>query len=94
MSRIEWFKKIDGVEMYFCTGHNEYLPKEHFNIDNRNKHGLSARCRACQKVKRQETSINENIQDAANLFYQALGYDLNSGESIHEQFLTKHKLKK
>jgi len=84
----------NGIEMCYCSSsyHADWLPCTEFNINNHSKNGFQYLCKKCHLFQRR--GIDETIPDdkAAKLILERLGYDFESPESIHKQFMKRHGL--
>lgn len=93
---IERLKIENGVEMCYCSRHNDYSPCTDHTISRKNPHGYDYCCKKCLYKRRSENkgyyegTLNE--QEEVNRLLSNLGYDLNSSLSVHDQFLIKHNL--
>lgn len=88
----------DNEFLLWCRGCEEYLPIEDFAL-NTSEFGYATKCFTCSekpKVRTIYVNTNEkklsNERIAANQVLEKLGYDLQSEETIHQQFLRRHNL--
>jgi len=88
----------DNEFLLWCRGCEEYLPIADFALNN-SEFGYATKCLNCSHTQRPRTiyiNTNEkklsNERIAANQVLEKLGYDLQSEETIHQQFLRRHNL--
>jgi hypothetical protein len=103
INRRIWDKE-NGLS-YFCSICGKYKPEKDFYKSKRSMFGVETRCKL-HFTKREKDSLpgedshlkfsrltKKDFLGARDLLH-LLGYDTNSDVSVHQQFLTKHNLKK
>lgn len=96
-STIVRYKVEDGVELCYCSGHNDYLPCTEHTRANHNPHGYDYKCRKCIRERRTSKLYpndeqRESERILTNQILKSIGYDPESHLSVHKQFLMKHHL--
>ena len=93
----------DNGFMYFCRICGEYKPENEFYKSKNSVWSLDTKCKIHYTRKENDEDDNPHLklnplkeQDFIDtqIFLEKMGYDFSNGISVHEQFLTKHKLNK
>lgn len=87
---------IDGKELCRCKNHDTFLPCEEFYPRIKSATGYDYNCKQCMidrsRVHKQNRKpwgeLNDN--EAREHILKSMGYNTNSEDSIHQQFLKKY----
>jgi hypothetical protein len=92
----------DGSWLFFCRVCGMYLPENQFYKSKEGKWGLDSRCKIHYTRKDDDDDpdmdylklnpISETDFIETQKLLERLGYQFGQGESVHEQFLKRHKL--
>jgi hypothetical protein len=92
----------DGLWLVFCRTCGKYKPETEFYKKKKNAWGVDSRCKIhFNRKEKDEDKSNDHLKlnplteddfRQTQMLLQKLGYRFDTDESIHIQFLKKHKL--
>ena len=78
--------------MAWCNIEKKYRSAADFQKNKRSPTGLDYRCRYCNAKRMKNPEYSEVDIEHSLKILSLLGYDINSEESINQQFIKKHNL--
>jgi hypothetical protein len=78
--------------MAWCNIEKTYRSTADFQNNKRSPTGFDYRCRYCNSQRMKNPKYSEVEVENSLKILSMLGYDVNSEESINEQFIKKHNL--